>query len=82
MYYEANYLDDSPEVCDNDLTSSKVEVEKVPDLDDLQSSVTLLIQQQTSKSLMTPEDFTPGGMSRASSVRNSLEPKQGENEFI
>lgn len=54
------------------------EAETVPKLDDLQSSVTLLIQQQTNKSqlnLMTPENFSsPVPNSRASSVRNSLEP--------
>ncbi|XP_045470559.1 enhancer of mRNA-decapping protein 4 [Harmonia axyridis] len=71
--YLNNYLGNSNQGCDNNSTSNEVEVEKVPELDDLQSSVTLLIQQQSSKSqlnLMTPEDFT----SRASSVRNSIEP--------
>ncbi|XP_044750702.1 enhancer of mRNA-decapping protein 4 [Coccinella septempunctata] len=81
--YEANFLDNIH--CDNNTNSNKVEVENVPKLDDLQSSVTLLIQQQTSKSqhnLMTPEDFTPGGLSRASSVRNSIEPTQEKSPVL
>lgn len=52
------------------------ETDKVPKLDDLQNSVTLLIQQQSNKSnltLMTPDDFnSPGGNSRPNSVKNSL----------
>ncbi|RZC35823.1 enhancer of mRNA-decapping protein 4, partial [Asbolus verrucosus] len=51
-------------------------VEKVPKLDDLQSSVTLLIQQQQQQqqlNLMTPEAFTSAEQnSRPNSVRNSV----------
>ncbi|XP_060517903.1 enhancer of mRNA-decapping protein 4 isoform X3 [Cylas formicarius] len=72
------------------------EVEKIPELDDLQSSVSLLIQQQEQQmssklTLMTPDDFTSAGKnsSRSSSVRNSLtndaalcEPMQKLNEEL
>ncbi|XP_050294918.1 enhancer of mRNA-decapping protein 4 isoform X2 [Anthonomus grandis grandis] len=51
-------------------------VEKIPELDDLQNSVTLLIQQQqhsnSKMTLMTPDDFSPGKTSKANSVRNSI----------
>ncbi|KAJ8960755.1 hypothetical protein NQ318_020048 [Aromia moschata] len=59
------------------------DAEKVPKLDDLQSSVTLLIQQQSNKSsitLMTPNDFTsPGHDSRPGSVRAEEAPASAEN---
>ncbi|KAK9872249.1 hypothetical protein WA026_017050 [Henosepilachna vigintioctopunctata] len=75
----SNIRDNSEEICDK-LSPNEEEVENVPKLNDLQSSVELLIQQQTNKppqvNLMTPEDFTPVANSRSSSVRNSLEPSQ------
>lgn len=55
--------------------------EIVPNLDDLQSSVTLLIQQQTSKSLMTPEDFS-GAKSASRPASNMLkEEKEPVNDM-
>lgn len=66
------------------------QVEKVPKLDDLQTSVTLLIkqQQQQQLTLMTPDDFTTSDQnSRPNSVRNSIngeikstEATNGEND--
>ncbi|KAL1513336.1 hypothetical protein ABEB36_002757 [Hypothenemus hampei] len=58
-------------------------VEKIPELDDLQNSVTLLIQQQQNSNskltLLTPDDLTsPGKASKSSSIRNSL---TNENTF-
>ncbi|XP_008200206.1 enhancer of mRNA-decapping protein 4 isoform X2 [Tribolium castaneum] len=53
----------------------KEELEKVPKLDDLQSSVTLLIkqQQQQQLTLMTPDAFTTAEQnSRPNSVRTSI----------
>ncbi|XP_056638330.1 enhancer of mRNA-decapping protein 4 isoform X1 [Diorhabda sublineata] len=53
--------------------SEKVEDKgKLPKLDDLQESVSLLIQQKSNSNLtlMTPDDFTPGCASRPNSVRN------------
>ncbi|CAG9768722.1 unnamed protein product [Ceutorhynchus assimilis] len=54
-------------------------VKIIPELDDLQNSVTLLIQQQQQQhgnsklTLMTPDDFTsPSKNSKASSIRNSI----------
>ncbi|KAL3282525.1 hypothetical protein HHI36_005706 [Cryptolaemus montrouzieri] len=76
--YLSNMKAETEESCDK-LPSIELGIENVPKLNDLQSSVTLLIQQQTSKSqmnLMTPDDFTPGANSRSSSVRNSQEPSQ------
>ncbi|CAH1183660.1 unnamed protein product [Phaedon cochleariae] len=50
------------------------EKEKVPKLDDLQESVTQLIQSNSNNmTLMTPDDFTsPGHRSRPNSVRNDV----------
>jgi enhancer of mRNA-decapping protein 4 len=63
----------------NEVKNDKFEesIEKVPKLDDLQSSVTLLIQQQQQQqqqlNLMTPEAFTTTEQnSRPNSVRNSI----------
>ncbi|KAG5876298.1 hypothetical protein JTB14_028939 [Gonioctena quinquepunctata] len=57
------------------LNDKSEEKDKVPKLDDLQESVTLLIQQQSNSgmTLMTPDDFTPPGhKSRPNSVRNDI----------
>ncbi|KAJ8980296.1 hypothetical protein NQ317_005216 [Molorchus minor] len=72
LYYNTlNNLSTKDNICDE-----LEENDKVPKLDDLQNSVTLLIQQQSTKSnmtLMTPDDFTSsGGNSRPNSVRNSI----------
>lgn len=58
----SNTLNSTPN--DNSLEKEE-EKDKVPKLDDLQESVSLLIQQQTNSNLtlMTPEDFTPPGRS-------------------
>lgn len=71
LFYNTLNLSIKENLCD------KVEeADKVPKLDDLQNSVTLLIQQQSNKpnlTLMTPDDFTsPGDISRPNSVKNSL----------
>lgn len=52
----------APETVDNETTDEK---ESLPKLDDLQESVSLLIQQHSNSTLalMTPEDFTPPGHS-------------------
>lgn len=60
-------------------------IEKIPELDDLQNSVTLLIQQQQQSNskltLMTPDDFTsPGKNSKSSSVRNSITNENALND--
>ncbi|XP_063903240.1 enhancer of mRNA-decapping protein 4 [Zophobas morio] len=67
------------EIIYNEEKNKKFEekVEKVPKLDDLQSSVTLLIQQQQQQqqqlNLMTPDAFTTSEQnSRPNSVRNSI----------
>ncbi|XP_050510521.1 enhancer of mRNA-decapping protein 4 isoform X2 [Diabrotica virgifera virgifera] len=60
-----NSLNNSAEVMEK--------TEKFPKLDDLQESVSLLIQQKSSSNLtlMTPDDFTPSGRNtRPNSVRN------------
>ncbi|XP_072391528.1 enhancer of mRNA-decapping protein 4 isoform X1 [Diabrotica undecimpunctata] len=63
MFY--NTLNSSAEVLEKN--------EKFPKLDDLQESVSLLIQQKSNSNLtlMTPDDFTPSGRNtRPNSVRN------------
>ncbi|KAJ8920900.1 hypothetical protein NQ315_015693 [Exocentrus adspersus] len=69
------------------------ETDKVPKLDDLQNSVTLLIQKQTNHTLMTPDDFSapPREDSPPNSIKNSLsnedevttdQPEQTLNESV
>ncbi|KAH1001419.1 hypothetical protein HUJ04_005443 [Dendroctonus ponderosae] len=71
-----NVIDDLVDLTTDKLIEDEPVVEKMPDLDDLQTSVTLLIQQQsnnTKLTLMTPDDFTsPGKSSKSSSLRNSI----------
>ncbi|CAH1995790.1 unnamed protein product [Acanthoscelides obtectus] len=64
MYSAANVSDE--------IQNKSAEKEKVPKLDDLQESVTLLIQQHSNSNLalMTPDDFTTPNSERPKSARN------------